>query len=541
MWYNKARKFVLYHVQIDFCRWEYLSPSTTNPTKAARYQTIHTALLHSDYFSLGRFDYFKGLVVPVKCAKFTYTGAKEHLMFIWKIPNDMSESNVMSKNMEVACELRKKLPVYHTRSMRREFLSLFGSAISNKSSFLREAYRRLTGDQSASLTFSQSEVDARISEILDNEDTDLVCDLRLNNSGQPEKYNIFLSECPKYINEKLEFSVDERRHDKMDKGEVITHLADAFSVRDLYEQVKAKLPDNTPVPSEQWLRWQFWPRHPNFQASRRYKGKLKVKFMIQSRQFRKTHIDMHYASSIFRYHKEFAIKYKDFCNFVCMDDKHKLKVGEPGYPVASVERGKQVIVAMGKKFEVDHDFTKFSVTPTVNLFTEIPSEIESTFYGGTVFVGLKETAFQPSSPWRHATELAGILKSSFTQNGEIKPNLVMYSDGGPDHRLTYVSVQMSLLCLFLIFDLDMICVARTPLQNSWKNPAERIMSVLNIGFQSVGLMREKTEHFEKQLDSANSLAVIRKLVEKYPSFEEEVLDSMEPVRILLSNVITRLK
>ncbi|CAC5403203.1 unnamed protein product [Mytilus coruscus] len=160
--------------------------------------------------------------------------------------------------------------------MRREFLSLFGRTISNKSAFLREAYRRLTGDQSASLTASQTEVDKRISKILDNEDSELICDLRLNNRGQPEKYNDFLSECQNYINEKLELAVDDRRHDKIDKGgDVITHLADAFSVRDLYEQVKAKLPPNILVPSQQWLRWQFWPRHANFQSSHRYTGKLK--------------------------------------------------------------------------------------------------------------------------------------------------------------------------------------------------------------------------------------------------------------------------
>jgi hypothetical protein len=68
----------------------------------------------------------------------------------------------------------------------------------------------------------------------------------------------------------------------------------------LYEQVKTKLPENAPISSQQWLRWQFWPRHSTFQSS--------VKFMIQSRQFRKTHMDMHYASAIFRYQKEFAIQ-----------------------------------------------------------------------------------------------------------------------------------------------------------------------------------------------------------------------------------------
>ena len=41
---------------------------------------------------------------------------------------------------------------------------------------------------------------------------------------------------------------------------------------------------------------------------------------------------------------------------VCQDDKHTVNVGEPDLPVAAVEQGKQVS---------DHDFTKFSITPSV--------------------------------------------------------------------------------------------------------------------------------------------------------------------------------
>ena len=46
-----------------------------------------------------------------------------------------------------------------------------------------------------------------------------------------------------------------------------------------------------------------------------------------------------------------------------MDDKHCCKVDEPGYPVAAVERGKQVIVnASGKRFSVaDLDFPLYPV------------------------------------------------------------------------------------------------------------------------------------------------------------------------------------
>lgn len=50
-----------------------------------------------------------------------------------------------------------------------------------------------------------------------------------------------------------------------------------------------------------------------------------------------------------------------------MDDKHKVNVGEPSYPLAAAERGKQVIVGPNQVMAVgDHDFTKCTLTPSVN-------------------------------------------------------------------------------------------------------------------------------------------------------------------------------
>ena len=80
--------------------------------------------------------------------------------------------------------------------------------------------------------------------------------------------------------------------------------------------------------------------------------------MIQQRKFRKHHEDQHYAAAIFRYLREYAVKLRDICNLVCLDDKHHLKVGEPGFPVATAKRGRRVLVRVGSSFEVgDHDFS----------------------------------------------------------------------------------------------------------------------------------------------------------------------------------------
>ena len=143
-----------------------------------------------------------------------------------------------------------------------------------------------------------------------------------------------------------------------------------------------------------------------------------------------------------------AIKFRPRTTLVCLDDKHSIKLGEPGLPVAAVDRGKSVLVAKDVSFVVsDHDFTKAKVTLSGSLICDIPNDIGESFYAGKVAVCLKEAAFQASSPVRHTAELLQLLRSSGI-NTILKPVLLLYTDGGPDHRVTYISVQLALICLF---------------------------------------------------------------------------------------------
>ena len=300
--------------------------------------------------------------------------------------------------------------------MRAEFINSFGRAIGCKSAILREAYRRLTGDDSSSRTVDEEAVDKRVNEFLSLEDPELIYDLRVNNKGQPEKYEKFLEVCQTYINSTVDTATDDRRHDSTSTNDnettVVIHLATALSVRDLYDEVKKRVPEDCPIPSIQWLRLQFWPRKSTAATPKYFSGKLKLKFMVQSRQFRSYHVDVHYASALFRYQKEFAIRFRQHTEFFGMDDKHSCKVGELSYPVAAVERGKRVIVGQNQSFQVgDHDFTKISMTPSVILEVNTPDSIEASFYDGQVYVGIKENCFQALSPIRHMTELSQIMKT----------------------------------------------------------------------------------------------------------------------------------
>ena len=226
----------------------------------------------------------------------------------------------------------------------------------------------------------------------------------------------------KYLAESA--AVDERRHDE------VLHLAKAISARDLLEQVAAMCPEGTPVPSEQWLRLQFWPKNKTTKSALLHTGKLDVKYMVQARQTRKWHEDAHHCACLFRYLKGYAVTFKQYINLVFMDDKHHCKVGEPGLPVAAVERGKQVVVsASGKRFSVaDHDFTKCSIVRSLTVVCDISNTIDESFYHGQVYVGVKDAIFEPSRGLRHSTELSKVISQSVSD----KPVLLIYTDGGPE-------------------------------------------------------------------------------------------------------------
>eukprot|EP00117_Sycon_ciliatum_P016059 scpid36605/ scgid15654/ len=225
-----------------------------------------------------------------------------------------------------------------------------------------------------------------------------------------------------------------------------------------------------------------------------------------------------------------------------MDDKHLVKVGEPGFPVAAVDRGRSVVVGTTESFQVaDHDFTKLKITPSVALVCETPNSIEESFYRGKVYVSVKHTALQPSSPLRHAAELKKVLRRA-SVNTVKKPILLLYTDGGPDHRVTYVSVQVSLMCLFKSLGLDYLVAMRTAPMQSYRNIVERVMSILNLGMQAIGMMRSTmADDMEKLLKNVNSMAELRAQAERHPALKDAVSKAMEAPMELMSSTLSRLK
>lgn len=477
------------------------------------------------------------MAFPFKVGKYTYHhGNIQNSVYVWRIGINVNEQDMINKHYTIRNNLKQTLQVYHTRAMRKEFLDTVELYIGKvEKARMRYIYSVWLQDSAASINSETQDIDDRVEVMFELGDPDLITDFREINEGRLPKYDVFWEYSSKYLEgiaQESVLAVDDRRHD------IFQHLAVAISTRDFRNQVLKICPPNIPIPSVQWIRLQFWPKNPTHKSSMQFTSKLPIKFMVQARQLRCNHEDLHYASALFRYQKEMAILLRMNSWLIFMDDKHRCKVGEPGYPVAAVERGRQVIVSKNKAFKVaDHDFTKCGIIPSVTMLCEIPATIEESFYRGQVYISLKDPIFQPSDSLRHMTELYKILNNT----NENKPYLLLYTDGGPDHRVTYVRVQLALIALFLKLDLDLLIAVRTPPGHSWKNPVERIMSILNLGMQSIGLMRDELSNdLENLMKKCNSMEEIRTYSKDEPQLKNELINSLQAPINLMEGIFERL-
>jgi hypothetical protein len=264
--------------------------------------------------------------------------------------------------------------------------------------------------------------------------------------------------------------------------------------------------------------------------------------MVQTRQLRKTHIDAHYCQAIFKYIRYFASKYKKYTCLIFADDKHKIPIGEVVPTSTGVRNKKMATSTQAELSAADHDFTKLSITPSVSLFAKIPDDPIQSFYDGQVYVVLKNTTFQASSALRHVTEFYDSIEQHYFNSNSLPEIIIVYTDGGPDHQCNFGSVQISLIALFLNGNFDLVIAARTAPYHSWANPAERIMSILNLGLQGVALQREQmSNELESIFQKLNTLDTIRKEAQKNSILKCELQISIDKVQNILFDRIRRLK
>ena len=95
------------------------------------------------------------------------------------MPEECDPASVLEQSQPVIENVKLVLLQYHTRAMRTALFEKFGrTSPYTKPSTLRYFYRKLTGDQCGASTAEEAEVDKRIKQIIDMEDSSILPDVR---------------------------------------------------------------------------------------------------------------------------------------------------------------------------------------------------------------------------------------------------------------------------------------------------------------------------------------------------------------------------
>ena len=146
----------------------------------------------------------------------------------------------------------------------------------------------------------------------------------------------------------------------------------------------------------------------------------------------------------------------------------------------------------------------------------------------------KESVFQPSSSFRFALELLNTLGENEFDH-ERTPHIFMVTDGGPEHRVCFESVKIPLIMIFKKLQLQSLVAIRTAPGHSYVNIVERIMSILNIGFQNVSLERKETNS-DADIKKCKNLVDLR----SNPGIKKDWQDSLAPLVKTLEDRTSRL-
>jgi len=211
------------------------------------------------------------LEFPVKMYRYSHGNNVGTMTFLWCLPSDSPEDS--TSTAQAISILNTKQKQYYTRQMRRDFLSRYSHFVKAPTSILRHMFKELVHDSSAATSAIEQSVDDRVAKaVVELQDPDIITDLRRNNGKVQSSFEDFWSELQKYLDEIIT-PVNERRH-----GSTM-YMPIAISVRDLREIVTERLAkafpgEAKPVPSEEWLRLQFWPRNPYAVSALRYTGRF---------------------------------------------------------------------------------------------------------------------------------------------------------------------------------------------------------------------------------------------------------------------------
>ena len=195
----------------------------------------------------------------------------------------------------------------------------------------------------------------------------------------------------------------------------------------------------------------------------------------------------------------------------------------------------------------DHDFHLASLITSVDLELTVPDLLHDSWHRGKVSITIRDAVFNSTNAWKHCSQLAlrlirqsakklnilepTSLKTFFLLTREEKQKIMLFipsvllisTDGGGDHKNTFVRNKAAYASLFKFLDLDELVIFRNAPNGSWINPVETSMGSLNLGLMHLALERDKcrSDMVEKIVTNCNSMSDLRSKAKTNPNVEEE--------------------
>ena len=464
-------------------------------------------------------------------------GQYPDLLTIFLVPAERSRKDSVDKYTveftKAISGIRKRAAAIEIKQTLKEMDSLLGTM---------STYDSKQKDQLASIL--QLDV-ADINDIIalhgDTLDMDVLRDQRYLNSrgGKGDghtNFQIFFDKCKEILH--ASGAAEERRHGSADIIRV--HGSTVTSLRDLRQQAialikedieKGLLTEEPPYPCEQSIALQFSPSYETVKAAAKFTGRLQVNRKVQSRTLRHQHPDQHWVNAQTKYHKEHLVDCRNqvgrrHVRFYGQDDKAKIPIGSEVAISTGARRSNKAIVptdpSLNKNFAADHDWSNASIIPSVTLHGNVPDDYLGTFFGGgeegdgEITVTLNDATFNKSDVFVHTAQLLLDLRTRPAEPGSEKSAadelmvLLLQTDGGPDHNLTFLRSRLALVGLFLLLDVDAMKILRGAPQGSSLNTVERCMAILNIALCDLALLRAiMAEWAETLVANLNSMKEVR--------------------------------
>lgn len=128
-----------------------------------------------------------------------------------------------------------------------------------------------------------------------------------------------------------------------------------------------------------------------------------------------------YLNALLQYVRNLSVKFRDFVQLISVDDKAIVPVGEPNCPIYTGVHGhnRSLICSDSQLVALDHDFHVHGIVPSVAFVVDIPENVSESFFMGGTFVTNKDKVTQPSSAFRHTTEITDMVRTHYSENSLI--------------------------------------------------------------------------------------------------------------------------